>query len=255
MTSADAYQAGRLLALALDHSARPGPRFPDYELLLTRWRTDLQFAEIVNAFAEGIGLVILGTTPQGLVVSGEGDGPFSVELDDLPPIRSATRATDRLLAGLVLIAIAAYAYPSGGDLTETSTVAVRPRELTNFITRAAERVATMTSEDELDRGAALAAQAWLDLPPILQGERGRLRRECQLWHARTYLEWLTSQGRARTVAAIAGDDEQAYQLTDRFRLGVSAVVDQLAFTVLAETRLSDPSAPTSDGPDTPDGGG
>jgi hypothetical protein len=183
------------------------------------------------------------------VVTGDADGPFTVELDDLPPIRSSARVTDRLLAGLVLIAIAAYAYPNGGDLAETSTVAVRPRELTGFITRAAERIANLTSEDDIDRGAALAAQAWLDLPPILQGDRGRLRRECRLWHARTYLDWLTAQGRARTVAAIAGDDEPAYQLTDRFRLGVSAVVDQLAFTILAESRMDGPQSTSDGGPE------
>ncbi|ABW14160.1 membrane protein [Parafrankia sp. EAN1pec] len=239
MKADDAYQAGRLLALALDHTARPGSKHPDYERLLTRWRTDAPFHEVVRTFAEGLGVEILGATPQGLTVSGGLDGPFAVRADDLPSVRAASRSTDRLLAGLVLLATAAYAYPTGSDLVEASTPAVRPRELMAFITRAAERVKNLTSEDDLDRGAALAARAWLELPPVLPGERGRLKRECQLWHTRTYLGWLAEQGRARPIAAIAGDGESAYQLTDRFRLGVSDVVDHIAFTVLAEARVAE----------------
>jgi hypothetical protein len=237
--SDDAYQAGRLLALALDHTARPGGREPDYERLLNRWRTDTAFNELVGSVAAGLGLYVLGAGAQGLVVSGDYDGPFAVDLDAVAAVRASSKATDRLLAGLVLIATAAYAYPAGGDLTETSTAVVRPRELAAFITRAAEQVATLRdSEDDMDRGAAMAAQAWLELPPVLPGQRGGLRRECQLWQTRNLLEWLAKQGRARTVAAIA-DNEPAYQLTDRFRLGVVEVVDRVAFSILAGTSHED----------------
>ena len=246
MTTDDAYQAGRLLALALDHTARPGGRHPDYERLLTRWRTDHAFQETVRSFAEGLGPHILGATPLGLVLSGGADGPFAVHADDLPTVRAASRSTDRLLAGLVLIATAAYAYPTGGDLAEATTSAVRPRGLAAFITRAAEQVARLAGEDDLDRGAA-AARAWLELPPVLPGDRGRLKRECQLWHTRTYLAWLADQGRARQLTALSADGEPAYQLTDRFRLGVSDVVDHLAFRVLAEARLAERGAVPSSG--------
>lgn len=235
-TNDDAYQAGRLLALALDHSARPGGREPDYERLLDRWRTDTGFNELVRSVAAGLGLYVLGAGAQGLVVSGDQDGPFAVDLDVVASARASSKATDRLLTGLVLIATAAYAYPAGGDLTESSTTVVRPRELAAFITRAAEAItALQTSEDDVDRGAAMAAQAWLELPPVLPGQRGGLRRDCQLWQTRNLLEWLVKQGRARVVTAMAGTDGPAYQLTDRFRLGVTEVVDRVAFSILART--------------------
>jgi hypothetical protein len=197
------------------------------------------FTELVRSIADGLRLRILGPSRQGLVVVGDEDGPFAMRLDEVPQIRSGSRTNDRLLVGLVLIAIAAYAYPTGTDLTDSSASIIRPRELAHFISRAATPLLERATDDDLDRRAAEAARTWLELPPVLPGERGRLKRDCQLWYTKTYLSWLEDQGRARVVRAMGEDSDPAYQLTDRFRLGITDVADHLAFTVLAEIRLGE----------------
>ncbi|HMC39020.1 MAG TPA: hypothetical protein VKI19_05105, partial [Acidimicrobiales bacterium] len=121
-TTADAAKASRLVAYALNAKERPRPD-SEYRALLARYQTDQAFADLVETIAENMTLHVRAATPLGLVVAGDPDGPFAVTLDNSGlPIRPdrAARRTDRLCFALVLVALAAYAYPNGENLIDTS---------------------------------------------------------------------------------------------------------------------------------------
>lgn len=231
--------AARLLRYAVTVSLRPTAG-SDYRALLDRYRTDVEFAEAVVAVAEGLGLDVRAATPLGLIVTGDGDSPFRITLDNSGlPLRAspaAARLQDRLVSGLVLVAVAAYAYPTGESLTETTTPTVRPAELNRFITRKAEALRGLAGAervDEIDSQLGEAARMWLELPEILPAERGGLRKECQRRYVNDILNWLVDAGRARRESAMSDERGQAYTLNDRFRIGIAETADTLAFEILA----------------------
>ncbi len=239
MNRQDLAAAARLVRHAITPALRPTAG-SDYRVLLDRYRTDVTFAEHVAAIADGLGLDVHTAGPLGLIVTGDGDGPFRVTLDNSGlPLRAspaASRLQDRLLFGLVLVAVAAYAYPNGEALTETTTPTVRPAELSRFITRKAEALAALAETpkvDEIDVQLGDAARRWLELPEILPAERGGFRKDCQRRYVNDLLAWLVDSGRARREQAIADERGAAYTLNDRFRMGIAETADTLAFGILA----------------------
>ena len=245
MNRLDVAAAGRLLRHAVNPSARPTSG-SDYRLLLDRYRTDTEFAEGVVAIAEGLGLRVHATSPLGLIVTGDSDGPFRVTLDNCGlPLRTSpagTRLQDRLMFGLVLVGVAAYAYPNGEALTDPVTPTVRAAELNRFITRRATglaRLADADGIDEVDVQLGEAARRWLDLPEVLPSDRGGYKRDCQRRYIADLLNWLVHAGRARREPSV-GDDERglAYALNDRFRIGLAETAESLAYRIL--TRQEEP---------------
>jgi hypothetical protein len=182
-----------------------------------------------------------------LIVTGDSDGPFRVTLDNSGlPLRAspaATRLQDRLLFGLVLVAVAAYAYPTGETLTETTTPTVRAADLNRFLTRRAKAVATLTDDEnaeETDVQLAQAASRWLDLPEVLPAERGSgYKKDCQRRYITDLLNWLVNAGRARREPSMTDDRGQAYTLNDRFRIGLAETAETLAYRVLAHSEDRD----------------
>jgi hypothetical protein len=239
MNRADATAAARLLRYAVATSVRPTAG-TDYRALLDRYRTDAEFADGVIAIAEGLSLYVHAASPLGLVVTGDSDGPFRVTLDNSGlPLRAspaASRLQDRLLFGLVLVAVAAYAYPTGESLVETTTPTVRDGDLNRFLTRKAEALATRaTAEgvDEADAQLGDAARRWLDLPEVLPAERGGYKRDCQRRYITDLLSWLVAAGRARREPSVSDERGQAYTLNDRFRIGIAETAETLAYRILS----------------------
>ena len=239
MTRADTTAAARLLQYAATPSMRPTPE-SDYRALLDRYRTDAEFAEGVVAAADGLGLYVHATSPLGLIVTGDRDGPFRVTLDNSGlPLRASpagTRLQDRLLFGLVLVGVAAYAYPNGEALTETTAPTVRAADLNRFLTRNAETLGTLAGADGVsvvDAQLGDAARRWLDLPEVLPSERGGNRRDCQRRYITDLLSWLVSAGRARREPSLADERGDAYRLNDRFRIGIAETAETLAYSMLA----------------------
>ncbi|HZM81700.1 MAG TPA: hypothetical protein VFC19_38765 [Candidatus Limnocylindrales bacterium] len=246
MNRRDMTAAARLLRYAVTVSLRPTSG-SEYRALLDRYRTDVEFAEGVVAIADGWGLDVRAATPLGLIVTGDGDSPFRITLDNSGlPLRAspaAAKLQDRLLFGLVLVAVAAYAYPAGESLTETTTPTVRPAELNRFITRKADALRELAKAervDEIDAQLGEAARMWLELPEILPVERGSgLRKECQRRYVNDVLNWLVEAGRARREAAMSDERGQAYTLNDRFRIGLAETADTLAYGILATDTADD----------------
>jgi hypothetical protein len=244
MNRIDTIAAARLLRYAAVPTFRPTVG-SDYRALLDRYRTDTEFADGVTAIAEGLGLHVHAASPLGLVVTGDSEGPFRVTLDNCGlPLRTghaAARLQDRLLFGLVLVAVAAFAYPAGEALTETTTPTVRAIEVNRLLTRKTESLAALVSADgvdEIDIQLGEAALRWLELPEVLPSERGGYRRDCQRRYIADLLAWLVDVGRARREPTMADERGQAYTLNDRFRVGIAETAGTLAYRIL--TRTDDP---------------
>lgn len=235
MSLSDTTKAALLIRYGLDPQERPTPD-SDYRDLLDRYRTDAEFAELTSRIADGLGLYLRGVTPLGLVLAGDVDGPFAVSIETSGlPIRSGERRLqDRRCFGLVLTALAAFAYPTGEDLVSTTNPTVRPEEFLRFINRHVKALADLGPDaDELDAQLGEAARSWQDLPEILPGERGdRLRRDCQRYYVERTLDYLVSKGRARREPALSDERGDAFALNDRFRIGLSEVCETVAFAVL-----------------------
>lgn len=236
MILADVTQAARLLRYAIAPKERPTPD-SQYRLLLDRYRTDSGFVELVERVADGLGIDVRIPTPLGLIVSGRADGPFAVTLANSGLSLRAGRngLQDRRCFGLVLVALAAFAYPNGESLGDSTNPTVRPVELERFLD---SRIAAVVEEtgnydDDADGQLGQAARIWLDLPEILPGDRGGLRRDCRRDYVNKALEFLVAQGRARHEPALDDDRGKAYALNDRFRVGIAEITESLVFGVLA----------------------
>ena len=234
----DVVDAARLIRHALDLD-RPTAG-SGYESLLARYRTDTAFQEMVAAVCDGLSLHVLGTGAGGLIVHGDAEGPFRVTLDNCG--LNVRDPEHRYGYALVLAGIAAYGYRDTGGLTETATTVVRCADLEKFLTRAVDR---LSGVDDRDDGAepadnweellGVAGRRWKTQPQVHETSPGRLKMGCQRWYTSTALEWLAdNQMAVRQHALLDADRGMAYQLTDRFRIGIGELVSTNAFAALAD---------------------
>ena len=116
------YQAARLIQFGLRPRTRPVQE-PEYHQLVTRFLDHAEFRGIVKEMATGLGMTVLDASELGLVLGPTEDSVFSVH-----PASVLKRQTpdDRLLDGLVQVAIAATVFPRAQDLEDTSTSARPP---------------------------------------------------------------------------------------------------------------------------------
>lgn len=187
--------------------------------------------------ADGLGLDLRMPSQLGLIMAGHADSPFAVTLDNCGlPIRTGPkRLQDRRCFGLVLVALAAYAYPNGESLIDPTNPTVRAAELERFLDRQIAVIQELTEQpgDELDGQLGAAAGDWLDLPSVLPAERGGLRRDCRRDYVQKTLEFLVAQGRARREPTLDDEHGRAYALNDRFRIGMAETVESVVFESLA----------------------
>lgn len=118
-----AYWAGRLLHWGLQVKARPVAE-EEYQTLLDRYLDHAEFRHQVQQFAQGLGLIILDADVHGLILSPSGESVFSLPGSEFHATSSL--ADDRLLDGLVQVAIAATVFPAAADLADVVTVARPP---------------------------------------------------------------------------------------------------------------------------------
>jgi len=243
MNHSDLSSAARLLRHALTPKDRPTPA-SQYRELLDRYQTDVNFAEIVERIAEGLGLDVHQTSQLGLLISGHIDSPFGVTLDNCGlPVRKSgdLRLQDRRCFGLVLLAIITYAYPNGEVLIDAANRTLRPVDIERFLEQRIKRLLGLDEDlGEPEGQLSEAAQIWNDLPQLLVTDTGRVARDCHRWYINATLAFLVEKGRARREPALDDETGEAYVLNDRFRIGLADVAESLiAEMSAAPTDLED----------------
>jgi hypothetical protein len=117
----DFYEAGRLIQWSLQPDEHPINNH-EYHKLLNRYLDCLQFRAMVKSIATGLGLEFVGEDLRGLVLVPTAVSIFAMKTSEYP---TSLTAEDRLINGLIQVAILATVFPRAQDLEEDPTI-VRP---------------------------------------------------------------------------------------------------------------------------------
>lgn len=142
----DAYWAGRLIQWGLRVKERPALQ-AEYKELIDRLQDRSEFRLLVNHIAEGLGLRVLDWGEHGLALAPAADSPFALKGASFRPNRAD--ADDRLLDGLVQVAIAATLFPTPMELEEDPVVARPPvtlDEVDETLRRICERLSEVAKQ-------------------------------------------------------------------------------------------------------------
>jgi hypothetical protein len=118
----DARLAGQLLQWGLRPRSRPAQE-PEYQELIRRYLDHAEFRQLVREMARGLGLIVLDTGEHGIVLAPSLDSVFELRPADF---RNQSSVDDRLLDGLIQLAIAATIFPRARDFDEDASYARPP---------------------------------------------------------------------------------------------------------------------------------
>lgn len=233
LTQTDYTDIGTLISYALQPTLRPGNR-PEYRRVLARYRTEVEVRNAIDAILHGLGARVLSDRDFGLVLGVESESPFAFHYADMP--NTSTR-DGRLLAGLVIVGAAAYAYPTPGDLDDDRVRRIPEVEFEAWLRATCEQLREHDAAGEVipDDGLDEAWRTYVNLPSTRVGERGRgtgrLSPKCTMYWVKNGFSWLAEQGMARPDTSAT---EAAWMVTDRFRVQVKDMAAERAYTFLAE---------------------
>jgi len=237
LTSNDLADAGALIACALRPKTRPAADSA-YRTLLGRYRVDVEFRTAVDSILDGLDVRVLSDSDLGLVLGVRRESVFAYRISDLPNVSGVT---DRLLVGLVSVAITAYAFPSPADFDDDRIRWVSVDEVERFVREVCERFKRAPgNEGEGDETFDEAWRAYDRLSPAYKADKGRgkARRSpasSTYWVA-SVLNWMVDQGLARQVPARG---PEVFQLLERFRVQAGELAGNATYDALAEIRRHD----------------
>ena len=230
-----AHDAGKLIAFALRPRQTPWT-VREYADLLRRYEEDSQFRVILDGVTEGMGLRIVDATRNGLFLAAAEGSPFRLAADDY---KQNMTAQERVLHGVIQVAIAAFSFPKADVLDQDDNVApahITPVKLAEYIRQYAEAArspAETNGDDSAERRAwreALARALTMETSSGKESARS-LTGMCR--HALAFLE---GQGLMRVV-----DEENAvYQGTTAYRIRLKYHAAHELLTLMR--RATSPSA-------------
>jgi len=154
-------RAARLVQFGLRPRARPGQE-PEYQQLLDRYFDHAELRAIVAAMARGLALQLVEVSIHGLVLTPTPESAFEPTSEDL----RHQSADDRLLEGLIQVAIAATLFPRPEDLAEETSLARPPLtvdevdENLRALATKLEEQARQRPDPTLDEEHAGLTEAW-----------------------------------------------------------------------------------------------
>jgi hypothetical protein len=225
LNAGDQRDAGALIAKALDPKLRTAVD-PEYRRLLDRYRTFAELRELVQMVLSGMDLVVLAADDLGLVVAPTRESVLAAHLSDVPHTGTVEH---RMLLGVALVGVAAYAYPRREDLETERPRYVTVAEVDEFLRRECEILAAREGEADAAADDVTAWRAYSRLAPQRSGERMGPK-SSHYWVTQA-LDWLLEHGMARHDRR---DDGDTWVLTERFRLHVADLAGNAAFDALAE---------------------
>lgn len=234
LIDSDHTDIGTLVAWALRPAQRPG-RNPDYQRVLSRYRTELDFKTATNAVLYGLGAQVLSDGDFGLIVGVTPESPLAFRISDMP---NTGKAGNKILAGLILTGLVAFAYPSAQELEDDRVRHIAARDLDTWLRELCERLRSHDAAGEIipEEGLDAAWRIYLDMPSVHYGEQGRslgkLTSKCTRYWVQSILTWLTGQGMARPDVSA----EVAWTLTERFRVHAREIALEHAYTFIADLR-------------------
>jgi hypothetical protein len=238
-TPTDAADAARLIALGMRPKLLPS-RDLVYADLVRRHREDQAFADLVEAVADGLGLVVLAVSARtGVVLAATEESLFTVRMDDYARRTAVRDRGERVLHGLIHLAVAALAFPRPDDLANDTYVGRVSVEQIDGVVREACRVledkaqAAEENNDPLDDAPELerAWRVYARRPAATATKDGRLAPDTTRSMITKALRFLTDQG---FLAAAGGEGGGTYRTTPRYQVQVREVAADAAFGELLD---------------------
>jgi hypothetical protein len=234
LSQRDLADVGVLIGYGLRPKARPGAD-SDYRVLLTRYSTDLEFRNAVDGVLEGLDAQVLSESDLGLVLGVRRESVFAFRLTDLPKV---TGVTERLLVGLVSVAVAAFAFPNPADFDDDRVRWVAVDEVERFLREVCERL--KRDPEVATRQEESFEEAWRTYDRLSPGYKadkgkGKSRRSAAsspYWVANV-LTWMVDQGLARPATSRG---PESFQLLERFRIQARELAGNATYEVLATIR-------------------
>ena len=227
----DEYLAGRLIQWGLRPKAIPFNE-PEYRELIDRYVDRPPFRAMVREFADGLGLSVLELNDRGLFVGTQENSVFALKPSDFRSGRSS--ADERLLDGLVQIAIAATIYPRQQNLDEDTLEAKPPitcREVDEVLRKLCLEFKQRVSDDpdattdDLQRGFQEAWRVYESRPAVRTTAQGSLAMNSTQGLIRRHLHQLVEHG----CFTVSGQEPQeSFRPTLRYQI----LVKKLASTTL-----------------------
>ncbi|MEU1016112.1 hypothetical protein [Streptomyces sp. NPDC005898] len=237
ITVEEAEDAAKLISFGMRPRQRPA-KDRTYRDLVVKYRTESAFRELVERTARGLGLKILGATEDiGVALAALPNSVFETKIEDY--VRGARQRGEgeRLLHGIIHLAVAALAFPRPDDLANdgyTGRVSAEAvdRAVRDTCDRLRERadateggVDTPTDTPELEK-------VWISYarrPEAALTKDGRLAMNSTKGMITRALNFLTDQG----FLAVAGAGEDGwYRTTPRYQLQVRELAATSAFDEL-----------------------
>jgi hypothetical protein len=184
LRSDDIYRSVRLVGWGLRPGARPA-QDPEYAELVDRYRDLSDFRDSVRAAADALDLDVLDVSSHGIVLGPRPESVFSLKPGEFLP--GTASADDRLISGLVQVAVAAHLYPRSIDLEETPELERRP--------------VTVAAVDEILRELCgrLAERSRTDPDPAADEELSGLYEAWRVYQARVSVKETADDRRPRTT--------------------------------------------------------
>ncbi|WP_326957527.1 hypothetical protein [Amycolatopsis sp. NBC_01286] len=233
----DLADVGVLIGCALRPKMRPGAD-SDYRTLLGRYRADTEFRTAVDSVLDGLDAQVLSDSDLGLVLGVRRESVFAYRVSDLPNVGGVS---ERLLVGLVSVAVAAYAFPTPADFDDDRVRWVSVDEIERFVRDMCDRLKRTPERTEREDESFDEAWRTFDrLSPGYKADRGKgkARRSpasSTYWVAHV-LTWLADQRLARSAPARG---PEAFQLLERFRVQAGELAGNATYDLLAAIRRGD----------------
>jgi hypothetical protein len=213
-TATIAYEAGRLISFALRPTQVPWA-IREYSELLRRYEEDSSFRTVVDGVTEGMGLRTVDIGRNGFFLAANEVSPFRLTVDDY---KSNMSAQDRVLHGIIQVAIAAFSFPKADVLDQDDNIVpaqISPQTLAAYIRKFAETEAARSPGETVEETEE--RRVWreaLSRALTMETSPGKESAKSLTGMCRQALEFLERQGLMRTVS----DTKGIFQGTTAFRI-------------------------------------
>lgn len=237
LSQRDLADVGVLIGCALRPKMRPGAD-SDYRTLLGRYRADVEFRNAVDSVLDGLDAQVLSDSDLGLVLGVRRESVFAYHISDLPNVGGVS---ERLLVGLVSVAVAAFAFPTPADFDDDRVRWVSVDEIERFVRDMCDRL--KRTPEQAAREEESFEEAWRTYDRLSPGYKadkgkGKARRSpasSTYWVAHV-LTWMVEQGLARLAPARG---PEVFQLLERFRIQAGELAGNATYDFLAAIRRGD----------------
>jgi hypothetical protein len=225
-------KAGRLVNFGLRARLLPA-NDGEYLELVREYLSDARLQQIAERMLRGLGLRVLGAGVQaGLTLGTAGDGPFRIQRDDY---HARMFASDRIIQGLIHLAIGAWCFPRAEDLGEADEVLparLSVEQLTEYIHSMCEELKG-TEENNVAVPSAEIRMAWqyvLALGKFADSSDGRRSFATLAGKVRFALDFLADHGFLKREGP---EGRYTWLARPAFRIHVREMAGHEAFAIVS----------------------